>query len=85
MMTNGSTPISRYYFQPKIGGDYALMFGVMKHLLEWDRKARAKGKSSVFDRSFIEMNTIGFDEMLAEIDSTAWSEIHKHTGFHLSI
>lgn len=26
------------------------------------------------------MNTIGFDEMLAEIDGTAWSEIHKHTG-----
>lgn len=38
MMTNGSTPISRYYFQPKIGGDYALMLGMLKHLNEWDKK-----------------------------------------------
>lgn len=38
MMTNGSTPISRYYFQPKIGGDYALMLGILKHLHEWDKR-----------------------------------------------
>src|SRR5690606_31046908 len=28
MLTNGSTPISRNYFQPKIGGDYALLVGM---------------------------------------------------------
>ena len=58
MMTNGSTVISRYYFQPKIGGDYALLFGVLKHLSEWDKKALAKGKPSIFDRHFIHLRFI---------------------------
>ncbi|MCT9480065.1 FdhF/YdeP family oxidoreductase, partial [Acinetobacter baumannii] len=80
MMTNGSTPISRYYFQPKIGGDYALMLGILKHLHEWDKKALASGKPSVFDRNFIAVNTVGFDEMIAEIERTEWTDIYKHSG-----
>ena len=58
MMTNGSTAISRYYFQSKIGGDYALLFGVLKHLSEWDKKALAKGKPSIFDPNFIHLRFI---------------------------
>lgn len=80
MMTNGSTPISRYYFQPKIGGDYALMLGMLKHLNEWDKKALASGKPSVFDRNFIAVNTVGFDEMIAEVERTEWADIYKHSG-----
>ncbi|WP_228137229.1 FdhF/YdeP family oxidoreductase, partial [Acinetobacter sp. V2] len=80
MMTNGSTPISRYYFQPKIGGDYALMLGILKHLNKWDKKALASGKPSVFDRNFIAVNTIGFDEMIAEVEKTEWEDIYKHSG-----
>ncbi|MEW7964797.1 FdhF/YdeP family oxidoreductase, partial [Acinetobacter baumannii] len=80
MMTNGSTPISRYYFQPKIGGDYALMLGMLKHLHEWDKKALASGKPSVFDRNFIAVNTVGFDEMIAEIERTEWADLYKHSG-----
>lgn len=80
MMTNGSTPISRYYFQPKIGGDYALMFGMMKHLHEWDKQALAAGQSSLFDREYIEKNTVGFEEMLQEVDRTEWRQIYQHSG-----
>lgn len=80
MMTNGSTPISRYYFQPKIGGDYALMLGILKHLNEWDKKAIASGKPSVFDRNFIAVNTIGFDEMIVEVERTEWQDIYTHSG-----
>lgn len=80
MMTNGSTPISRYYFQPKIGGDYALMLGILKHLNEWDKKVIASGKPSVFDRNFIAVNTIGFDEMIAEVERTEWQDIYTHSG-----
>ncbi len=80
MMTNGSTPISRYYFQPKIGGDYALMLGMLKHLNEWDKKALASGKPSIFDRNFIAVNTFGFDEMIAEVERTEWADLYKHSG-----
>lgn len=80
MVTNGSTPISRYYFQPKVGGDYAILFGMLKHLKEWDAEAIAKGKPSVFDHSFIELNTVGFNEMMTEVEKTEWNQIHRHTG-----
>ncbi|MEB3754352.1 FdhF/YdeP family oxidoreductase [Acinetobacter sp. MD2(2019)] len=80
MMTNSSTPISRYYFQPKIGGDYALMFGMMKHLYEWDKQALASGKAGLFDRAFIEQHTVGFDAMLQEIDRTEWALIYQYSG-----
>ena len=80
MMTNGSTPISRYYFQPSIGGDYAIMFGLLKHTHEWNKQAVAQGKPSLFDQAFIEEQTIGFSDMLAELDRTEWAEIHRYTG-----
>ncbi len=80
MMTNGSTKISSNYFQPKVGGDYALLMGMMKHLREWDRQALAAGKPSLFDRAFIEMNTDGFEQMIAEVDQTDWATIHDHSG-----
>lgn len=80
MMTNKSTEISHYYFQPKIGGDYAILIGIMKHLHEWDIEATSKGNPPVFDRSFIVLNTTGFEEMLEEVDKTSWTDIHKYAG-----
>lgn len=80
MMTNGSTPISRFYFQPKIGGDYALLLGMMKHLHEWDKQAIFAGKTGVFDRQYIAENTVGFDEMLKEVDRTEWRDIYQYSG-----
>lgn len=80
MMANKSTEISHYYFQPKIGGDYAILIGIMKHLHEWDIEATSKGNPPVFDRAFIVLNTTGFEEMLEEIDKTSWADIHKYAG-----
>lgn len=80
MMTNGSTPISKYYFQPKVGGDYALLLGMMKHLRDWDKQELAAGRPSLFDQAFIDNNTQGFHAMLDEIEQTDWAAIHAHTG-----
>jgi molybdopterin-dependent oxidoreductase alpha subunit len=80
MMTNGSTPISKYYFQPKVGGDYALLLGMMKHLREWDMLELAAGRPTLFDQDFIEKNTNGFEVMIAEIDCTDWSDIYQQSG-----
>jgi len=80
MMTNGSTRISNYYFQPKVGGDYALLMGMLKHLREWDQQAIAKGKTGIFDQDFIAQNTIGFNDLISEVDRTDWTTIHAETG-----
>lgn len=80
MLTNGSTPISRNYFQPKIGGDYALLVGMMKHLYEWDNERKLKDQASVFDQNFIQSQSVGFETILAEVARTSWADIHQQTG-----
>ncbi|SCC70687.1 FdhF/YdeP family oxidoreductase [Acinetobacter albensis] len=80
MLTNGSTPISRNYFQPKIGGDYALLVGMMKHLYEWDNERKLKDQASVFDQNFIQSQSVGFETILAEVTRTSWADIHQQTG-----
>lgn len=54
MMTNGSTPISRYYFQPKIGGDYALMLGILKHLHEWDKRPLPRANQAFLTETLLQ-------------------------------
>ncbi len=56
------------------------MFGLLKHTHEWNKQAVAQGKPSLFDQAFIEEQTIGFSDMLAEPDRTEWAEIHRYTG-----
>ena len=33
-----------------------------------------------FDRNFIAVNTVGFDEMIAEVERTEWADLYKHSG-----
>jgi molybdopterin-dependent oxidoreductase alpha subunit len=80
MMTGGSTRISTYYFQPRVGGDYALLLGMMKHLQQWHDQAIAAGQRDVFDQAFIAAQTIGFDALLAEAAQTDWAEIYAASG-----
>ncbi|MFT4021089.1 MAG: FdhF/YdeP family oxidoreductase [Acinetobacter sp.] len=80
MLTNSSTPISKNYFQPKIGGDYAVLLGMLKHLHEWDEHARSLGRDAIFDDAFIAANTVNFNTILTEVTQTPWQDIHAHTG-----
>lgn len=80
MATNGSTKISRYYFQPHIGSDYAILLGMFKHLQQWDKQALDMGKDGIFDRDYIAKQTEGFDALIAEVERTEWADIHKITG-----
>ena len=41
MSTGGATQISSHYFQPRIGGDLAMVKGLLKQLLAWYDEARA--------------------------------------------
>lgn len=80
MLTNGSTPLSHYFFQLNIGSDYALMTGILKYLDNWDREARDNGKAAIFDHDFIQAQTVGFDEMIAGVRATDWQTIYHITG-----
>ncbi|MFX7784399.1 CbbBc protein, partial [Acinetobacter baumannii] len=54
MLTMGSTRISSMFIHPTLGGDLALIKGVIKRTIELDDAAKAAGTERVIDVKFIE-------------------------------
>jgi anaerobic selenocysteine-containing dehydrogenase len=44
MLTNGDKPTNTAYFRPALGGDMAILRGMAKFLLQWEREAQKAGK-----------------------------------------
>jgi len=63
-------------YQVTIGGDLAMLKGVMKALLEMERSAPGR----VFDHDFIEAHTEGLDALLADLDACAWNVLVERSG-----
>jgi molybdopterin-dependent oxidoreductase alpha subunit len=84
MLTLSSTPIASSYYQVKVGGDIAVLKGMMKCLLAVDKKSLAEGGPGVLDRDFIGDHTTGIDELLADIDATCWDAIVETSGLSRS-
>lgn len=80
MLTNGDAPTTTAYFRPALGGDMAVMRGIAKYLLQWEREAQATNAPSVFDHEFINTHTSGVDDYLALVDATSWDEIITQSG-----
>ena len=74
MLSNGSKRISDSYFRPKIGGDMALVRGVVKVLIALEEEAQQQGRS-VFDHEFIARHTRGMEEYLEQVRNTSWEQI----------
>ncbi|QYO65873.1 FdhF/YdeP family oxidoreductase [Leptolyngbya sp. 7M] len=60
----------------RIGGDMAVLKGLMKVLLERERAE----PGSVFDHAFIAKHTEGYDELISSLDAAGWSEIKEGSG-----
>lgn len=60
----------------RIGGDMAVLKGLMKSLLERERAA----PGTVFDREFIDARTDGYDALIATLDATSWDDIIEASG-----
>ncbi|MCK0206831.1 FdhF/YdeP family oxidoreductase [Starkeya koreensis] len=80
MATLTSTPISSRLFQLKVGGDVAVIKGMMKWLVEADRAAARDHGGPVLDRDFIRGHTHGFEELAADLDATRWEDIERRSG-----
>ena len=65
MLTLSSTPIASTYYLVKVGGDIAVLKGIMKTLVTLDAKSLAEGGAGVLDRDFIKNHTTGIDDLLA--------------------
>ena len=80
MATLTSTPISSRIFQVRVGGDVALIKGVMKHLVAADEAARARNAAPVLDWDFIRGHTAGIDALIADLAATSWEDIERKSG-----
>lgn len=60
----------------RIGGDMAAVKGLMKILLERERRS----PGSVFDHEFIAANTVGFDDVIESLDAAEMDEIIAASG-----
>lgn len=80
MTVGKAVPIASHYYQLKIGGDTAAVKGMMKALLAMDAEQRAAGGAGLLDDSFIHEHTLGFEELVADLDATSWEEIEGVAG-----
>src|SRR6201996_4194015 len=84
MLTLSSTPIASTYHLVKVGGDIAVLKGIMKTVVALDAKSLAEGGPGVIDRAFIANHTTGIDELLADLDATSWDAIEQASGLSRS-
>jgi len=75
MLTGTSSSISTHYFQPTIGGDLALLQGLIKAVL-----AVEETQKNILDKEFLENHTSGFSELKDEIGKTDWTVIESESG-----
>ena len=80
MTVGKAVPIASHYYQLKIGGDAAAVKGMMKALLAMDAEQRAQGRASLLDQDFIRAHTLGFAELVADLEATSWDDIEQVAG-----
>ncbi|GLS90485.1 oxidoreductase [Psychromonas marina] len=84
MLTDGSTQISQCYFMPKLGGDMAVVRGMVKALSVINEAQLAAGEESIFDLAFIAEHTQGLAQYLDAVQATPWHEITEQAGLSQS-
>ncbi|WP_404476355.1 FdhF/YdeP family oxidoreductase [Novosphingobium sp. BL-52-GroH] len=70
MLSTLSTPLASAYHQVRIGGDMAMLKGMMKALF-----AMEDAQGGVLDHAFIAAHTQGIEGLRADIDDTSWTWI----------
>ena len=80
MLTLGSTPIAHEYCQVKVGGDVALLKGMMKVIFERQEAAASNGGTEILDSAFIRQHTLGLEGLREDIRTTEWADILRVSG-----
>ena len=75
MATGGSTKISSHYFQLRVGGDLAMVTGIMKHVVEQE-----DARGGVLDNAFIAEHTVGIEALLDDLRAESWPLLEQESG-----
>ncbi|AHF79003.1 Formate dehydrogenase oxidoreductase protein [Sodalis praecaptivus] len=82
MLTLSATTLSSTYYKVRVGGDAAMLKGIMKALLTLHQDALARGDNGVIDEAFIAEHTQGFTALKADLDNTPWQDIIAVSGLN---
>jgi len=74
LLTGAGTRFTDLFLPVRIGGDMAILKGMMKVLLELDKQ------NPIFDREFINEKTSGFEDFIANLDTISWDDIIEQSG-----
>jgi formate dehydrogenase major subunit len=75
LLLQKSTKIATQYLQVKIGGDMALIKGMLKVILEAEKQNPGQ-----LDHEFIHTHTVGFEALQQDIEQTPWEDILEQAG-----
>jgi len=71
--------IASNYVQPHVGGDLALVYGLMKRLRELHAE-RPRADDPIVDEAFLAAHCRGWSELAARLDALSWDEIVAKSG-----
>ena len=74
------TRLSDLWLPVKINGDLALFKGIMKELLDEERKRPGK----IFDHEFIARHTTGYEALISSLREASWEQIIRSSGLDRS-
>jgi molybdopterin-dependent oxidoreductase alpha subunit len=83
MLSPKGVKISSVFIRPKVGGDFALIKGVAKRVIELDDEACANGGERVLDVDFIAQHTVGFDAFADDLRAESWDAIIAESGVEM--
>ncbi|MEO6601787.1 MAG: molybdopterin-dependent oxidoreductase, partial [Polyangiaceae bacterium] len=75
-LLGSGTPIASLFLPVKINGDVALLKGIMKEMLEEDRRRGG----TVLAHDFIVEQTEGFEALRADLEAESWADIVQGSG-----
>lgn len=76
LLRNKATRLADLYLPIRIGGDMAFLKGVMKALYEREKYSPAP----IFDHEFIDKQTEGFQDFIANLETIDWETILEQSG-----
>ena len=80
MLTGSSTKIASMFLQPKLGGDFALIKGMAKRLVEMDDVTVLHGHTRLIDVDFVREHTDGYDAFAEDLRAQSWADIVAESG-----
>lgn len=79
-LLNGGAEISSLFIRPTLGGDFALIKGVAKRVVELDDAAVAAGGERILDIGFLAEHCSGFEAFAVDLRAESWPDLAAASG-----